>query len=131
MMMKFIDILVKDNPVGFMGKQIDQQQLEQTIFLKASAVSSSYLGGDWRYLSGEKNTVFMAPNTNNSFEVISLTGTAISLSSVAFGMLVTLLGMKALQVDKKYRYLNYRFNKLRCIVENHSEAKGVLSCLAE
>ncbi len=129
--MEFIDISVKDNPVAFMGKQADQQQLEQTIFSKASAISPSYRGGDWRYLGGEQNTVFMAPNTSNKFEVISLSGAIIHLSSDAFGMLVTLLGIKALQVDQKYPFLIYRFNKLRSLVEKHAEAEEVFSCLAD
>jgi hypothetical protein len=129
--MNFTGVPVEDNPVGFMGNQADQQQLEQTIFSKASAISTSYLGGDWRYLCADKNTIFMAPNTSDIFEVINLKGMIVTLSSDAFGMLVSLLGMKALQVDQRYQFLNYRFDKLRSVMENHSESKVVLSCLVD
>jgi len=72
--MELIDLSVTDNPVAFMGKLADQQQLEQTIFSKAAALSQSYRGGDWRYVGSEQNIVFMAPNSSDSFEVLNFRG---------------------------------------------------------
>ena len=72
--------------------------------------------------------MFMAPKSGDTPDVFNSSGTLIQLTSDAFGLLVTLHGMQALQVDPKYPFLVSRTEKLSAFVEKHAEAEKVFSC---
>lgn len=127
--MDLVNFLATDNPLSFMGKVPDQQKLEQTVFLKAAALSQSYRGGSWRYVAGGQNNVFMAPCSDDVLPVLNASGEFVDLSPDAFGMLATLHSMKALQVGSKYPFLALRFAKLSGLVRKHTEAETIFSCL--
>jgi len=128
--MELFDIPATDNPIGFMGNEKDQQQLEQTIYANASAISKSYHGCGWQYVGYRKNVVFMAPSTMVDYEVVSSEGIIFLLSSQAFGLLVTMRGLKSLALNFRYRFLEYKYKQLCGVVEQHTEAKSILSCLS-
>ena len=116
--MEFFDMTRTENPLHWMGSLADQQQLEQTIFIKAATLSSAYKGGDWRYIGCEQNIVFMAPKAETNYVVIDSQGNEVGLSSEAFGLLSTIQAMGGLRFDPKYKFLDYRIRKLKEVAES-------------
>lgn len=116
--MEFFDMTRTENPLHWMGSLADQQQLEQTIFIKAATLSSAYKGGDWRYIGCGQNIVFMAPKAETNHVVIDSQGNEVGLSSEAFGLLSTIQAMEGLRFDPKYKFLDYRIRKLKEVAES-------------
>lgn len=115
--MDLFDMARTENPLRWMGKLANQQQLEQTIFVRAAATSKIYKGGCWRYIGYGQNAVFMAPKAKAVHVVVDAQGVEVSLSSEAFGLLVTILAMKGLSLGPKYKFLDYRIRKLKKVAE--------------
>lgn len=120
--MQLTEISFRSSPLAFMGSSRRQQQLEQTIYHKARALSRNYRPCEWRFFKCGRGSVFMAPGGVGRFEVAAGSAGVVSLSAEAFGLLVTAQTMQALSVRSDYRDLQLRAQALLAYAHSHREA---------
>jgi hypothetical protein len=106
-------------------------RVEPTIFNFAGQLSASYDGGLWEFYALSHGGFYMAPKTDDPFEVICENGFEGRLSTCAFGMTVCLYA---------YSHLSFgggtlaeacaeQYHLLRAHALDHREAAAILAAI--
>lgn len=86
------------------GNSRDATHFEQTVFVNARKMDSGYVSCQWLYYQLPDGSIFMAPNTETSYEAV-VHGVKQTFSPLTFGLVVTLSTLKALTIVDRFSHL--------------------------
>jgi hypothetical protein len=120
-----------DYPAALFGGAGFAFQVEPTIFNIAGALSPGYAGGLWEFYALSNGGFYMAPKTDEPFEVACQNGFEGRLSTCAFGMTACLYAFSQLSFGDGpvAEACAEQYHRLREHAVEHREAQDILAAI--
>ena len=118
-------------PASVFGRAMFAFRVEPTIFDFASQLSTRYDGGLWEFYALSNGGFYMAPKTDEPFDVRAENGFEGRLSPCAFGMTVCLYAFIHLSFggDRLAATCAEQYHLLREHALDHPEAQSILAAI--
>jgi hypothetical protein len=118
-------------PAALFGAAGFAFQVEPTVFNIAGELSTDYLGGLWEFYALSNGGFYMAPKTDEPFDVRSENGFEGRLSACAFGMTVCLYAFSQLSFEggSFAQTCAEQYHLLRHHALDHKEASAIFAAI--
>jgi len=120
-----------DYPASLFGAVDFPFRVEPTIFNFAGQLSADYTGGMWDFYALSNGGFYIAPQTDEPFDVRAENGFEGRLSPCAFGMTVCLYAFSHLSFggDRLAEVCAEQYHLLREHMLDHPEARSILATI--
>ena len=120
-----------DYPASLFGAAEFPFRVEPTVFNIAGQLSADYAGGLWEFYALSNGGFYMAPATDEPFDVRAQTGFEGRLSACAYGIAVCLYTFSLLSFggDHLAEICAEQYHLLREHMLDHGEARAILGAI--